>query len=31
MEMSRDNEQKRNECPFMEVARDTGAYKISDL
>ena len=31
MEMSRDNDQKRKEYPYMEVSRDTGAYKSSDL
>ena len=31
MEMSRDNDQKRKENPHMEVSRDTGAYKSSDL
>ena len=31
MEMSRDNNQKRKEYPYMEVSRDTGAYKSSDL
>ena len=31
MEMSRDNDQKRKEHPYMEVSRDTGAYKSSDL
>ena len=29
--MSRDNDQKRREDPYMEVSRDTGAYKSSDL
>ena len=31
MEMSHDNEQKRKEYPYMEVSRDTGAYKSCDL
>ena len=31
MEMTRDNDQKRREYPYMEVSRDTGAYKSSDL
>ena len=31
MEMSRDNDQKRKKYPYMEVPRDTGAYKSSDL
>ena len=29
MEMSRDNDQKRKEYPYMEVSRDPGAYKKS--
>ena len=29
--MLRDNDQKRKEYPNMEVSRDTGAYKSSDL
>ena len=29
--MSRDNDQKRKENPYMEVSRDTDAYKSSDL
>ena len=29
--MSRDNDQKRKENPYMEVSRDTGAYESSDL
>ena len=31
MEMSRDNDQKREENLYMEVLRDIGAYKSSDL
>ena len=31
MEMSRDNDQKRKKVPYLEVSRDTGAYKTSDL
>ena len=31
MEMTRDNDQKRKEHPYMEVSRGTGAYKSSDL
>ena len=31
MEMSRDNAQKRKENLYMEVSRDTDAYKSSDL
>ena len=31
MEMSRDNDQKRKEYRYMEVSRDTGAYRSSDL
>ena len=31
METSRDNDQKRKEYHHMEVSRDTGAYKSSDL
>ena len=29
--MSRNKDQKRKEYPYMEVSRDTGAYKSSDL
>ena len=29
--MSRDNDQKKKEVPYMEVSRDTDAYKSSDL
>ena len=29
--MSRDNDQKRKEYPYMKVSPDSGAYKSSDL
>ena len=29
--MSRNNDQKKKECPYMEVSRDTGAYKSSNF
>ena len=29
--MSRDNDEKRKEYPYMEVSRDIGEYKSSDL
>ena len=31
MEMTRDNDQKRKEVPYMEVSRDTDAYKSSNF
>ena len=31
MEMSRDNDQKMKEVPYMEMSRDTDAYKNSDF
>ena len=29
--MSRDNDQKKKEVPYMEMSRDTDAYKSSDF
>ena len=31
MEMTRENNQKRKEVPYMEVSRDTDAYKKSNF
>ena len=31
MEMSRDNDQKRKEVPYMEMSRDTDAYISSNF
>ena len=31
MQKSRDNDQKKKKYPYIEVSRDTGAYKSSDL
>ena len=31
MEMTRDNDQKKKEVPYMEVSRDTDAYKSSNF
>ena len=31
MAMSRDNDQKRKECPYMEMSRDNDVYKSNEM
>ena len=31
MEMSRDNDQKRKECPYMEMSRDNDVYISNEI